>query len=31
MGKGWCNRLTGVTALALSLVLVVGVFNANAW
>jgi biopolymer transport protein ExbB len=31
MGKGWCNRLTGMTALVLSFVLVAGVFNANAW
>lgn len=31
MGKGLCNRLAGTVALALSLVMVVGVFNANAW
>jgi biopolymer transport protein ExbB len=31
MGKGWCNRLAGTVALALSLVLVIGVFSANAW
>ncbi len=31
MGKEWWNRFAGITALALSLVLVAGVFNANAW
>src|SRR6266480_1364317 len=31
MGRSWCSSVARTAALALSLVLVVGVFNANAW